>query len=144
MGRRMTATEAQQKHAKRLKASTEEIKVGVAGTSEAPSAKAVAKQDKMRENLIASIDDGTWAARLGRYTLSQWKSDMVNKGIGRIAKGIDEAAPKTTAFFNALLPVAYAISDEVKAMPDMTLEDSIAKAETAIRRMAEFKYKKTA
>ena len=143
MGRRMTASEAQVKHAKRLKASTEEIKAGVNATTEAPSGKAVAKQDKMRENLVAAIDDGTWAARLGRYTLANWKSDMINKGVGRISKGIDEAAPKTTAFFNALLPVAYGISDEVKGMPDMTLDDSVARAETAIRRMAEFKYKKT-
>ncbi len=144
MGRRLTASEFQQKHAKRLKASTEEIKAGVNATTEAPSGKAIAKQDKMRENLIAAIDDGTWAARLGKHTLQQWKSDMLNKGIGRIAKGIDEAAPKTTAFANALLPVAYAISDEVSGMADMTLDDSVARAEVAIRRMAGFKYKKTA
>jgi len=144
VARRMSASEAQSKHARRLKASTEDIKAGVNATSEAPSLKAVAKQDKMRENLLAAIDDGTWAARLGKYTLSQWKSDMINKGVGRISKGIDEAAPKVTAFFNALLPVAYAISDEVKGMPDMTLDDSVARAETAIRRMAEFRYKKTA
>ena len=143
MPRQMTASEVQQKHAKNLKASSSEIIAGVNATSEAPSAKAVAKQDKMRENLIASIDDGTWAARLGKYTLQNWKSDMINKGVGRISKGIDEAAPKVTAFYNALLPVAYAIRDEVKAMPDMTLDDSVARAETAIRRMAAFKYKKT-
>ena len=144
MARRMSASEAQAKHAKNLKASTHEITAGVNATTEAPSAKAVAKQDKMRENLIAAIDDGTWAARLGKYTLQQWKSDMINKGVGRIGKGIDEAAPKVTAFFNALLPVAYSISDEVKGMPDMTLDDSVARAETAIRRMADFHYKKTA
>jgi len=139
----MSGSEAQAKHARRLKASTEDIKAGVNATTEAPSAGAIAKQDKMRENLIASIDDGTWAARLGKVTLAQWKADMINKGVGRIAKGIDEAAPKTTAFFSALLPVAYAISDEVKGMPDMTLEDSIARATTAITRMADFHYKKT-
>lgn len=144
MPRRMTATEAQQKHAKNLKASTGEIVSGVNATTEAPSTKAVAKQDKMRENLITAIDNGTWAARLGKYTLQQWKSDMINKGVGRIGKGIDEAAPKVQAFFTALLPVAYGISDEVKGMPDMTLDDSVARAETAIRRMAEFKYKKIA
>lgn len=142
--RRMTASEAQAKHAKNLKASSSEIVAGVNATTEAPSAKAVAKQDKMKENLIRSIEDGTWAARLGKHTLADWKRDMINKGVGRISKGIDEAAPKTTAFFNALLPVAYGISDEVKGMPDMTLDDSIARATRAITRMAEFHYKKTA
>lgn len=143
MSARLTASQVTEKHARRLKASTEDIKVGVNATTESPSTKAIAKQGKMRENLIAAIDDGTWAARLGKYGLQDWKNDMINKGVGRIAKGIDEAAPKVNKFFNALLPVAYGISDTVKGMPDMTLEDSIARAETAIRTMAGFHYKKT-
>ena len=143
MPRTLSAAEFTQKQARRLKAATEDIKAGVNATTESPSTLAIAKQDKMREKLIAAIDDGTWANRLGKHTLSQWKNDMINKGVGRIAKGIDEAAPKVTAFANALLPVAYSIRDEVKGMPDMTIDDAVARAETAIRRMSEFRYKKT-
>jgi len=143
MAKHLTASEFAEKQAKRLKAATPEIIAGVQATTEAPSGQAIAKIDKMRTNLLASIDDGTWASRLGKVTLQDWKNDMVNKGVGRIAKGIDEAHGKVVSFANALLPVAYAISDEAKGMPDMTIEDSIARAEMAIRRMASFKYKKT-
>jgi len=143
MAKHLTASEFADKQAKRLKAATPEIIAGVNATTEAPSAQAIAKIDKMRSNLLAAIDDGTWANRLGKVTLQDWKNNMVNKGVGRIAKGIDEAKPKVTAFASALLPVVYAISDEAKGMPDMTIEDSIARAEMAIRRMAAFNYKKT-
>ncbi len=141
--RRLTASEFQAKHAKRLKASTEEIRAGVAAVTEAPSAAAVAKQEKMKQNLIAAIDDGTWAARLGAYSLSDWKGDMINKGVARIGPGIDAASAKVQKFAGALLPHVYGLSDQIKTMPDMTIDDSVARAEAMIRGMAEFKYKRT-
>jgi len=144
MSRRLSPAEFQAKHAKRLKASTPEIVAGVNAVTEAPSAKAVAKQDKMREHLLASIDDGTWARRTGAVTLADFKRDMIDKGVGRIAKGIDGASAKVQKFAGALLPVVYGLSDEIKGMPDMTIDDSVARAERLIRGMAEFQYKKTA
>ena len=141
--RRLSAVEFQQKQAKRLKASTEDIRAGVNAVSEAPSAKAVAKQDKMLANLTESIQNGTWANRLGQHTLSDWKRDMNDKGIARIGSGIDNASAKVQKFAAWLLPKAYALSDEVKGMPDMTLDDSVARAEKVIRGMAAEKYKRT-
>lgn len=143
MARRLNPSEFQAKHAKRLKGSTDEIRAGVNATTEAPSAKAIAKQDKMITNLVASVEDGTWANRLGQHTLSDWKRDMTEKGIARIAKGIDNAAPKVNRFAGWLLPKVYGLSDEIKAMPDMTIDDSVARAERMIRGMSEEKYKKT-
>jgi len=141
MPARLTATEAVEKHAKRLKAASDEIRRGVQAVTEAPSQKAVEKQDKMRENLIAAIDDGRWANALSKYSLQDWKNDMLNKGIGRIGKGIDEAQGKMRRFFEWLLPKVYALSDEVKQMRDMTIDDAVARAERVIRGMAENKYK---
>lgn len=140
--RRLTPAEFQAKQAKRLKASTEEIRAGVVAVTEAPSARAIAKKDKMLANLTASVEDGTWERRLGAHTLSDWKRDMTDKGIGRIAKGIDNASAKVQKFASALLPVVYGLSDEIKGMPDMTIDDSVARAERLIRGMSEFKYKK--
>jgi len=143
MPRRLTAVEFQQKQAKRLKASTEEIRAGVAAVTEAPSAKAIAKKTKMLANLTAAVEDGTWERRLSAHSLSDWKRDMTEKGVGRISTGIDNASAKVQKFAGALLPVVYGLSDEIKGMPDMTIDDSVARAERLIRGMSAFKYKKT-
>lgn len=140
--RRLSPSEFQAKQAKRLKASTEEIRAGVAAVSDAPSAKAIEKKDKMIANLIASVEDGTWEHRLAAHSLSDWKRDMLEKGVGRIATGIDNANAKTQKFAAWLLPKVYALSDEVKGMPDLTIDDAVARAEKVIRGMGAEKYKK--
>jgi len=137
----MTAAEFQQKQAKNLKASTNEIVAGVNATTEAPSTKAVEKQDKMLTNLTEAVNNGKWAKSLGNYTLSDWKRDMTEKGVKRIGTGIDAAAGKVRNFASVLLPHAYAIRDEVSGMADMTLDDSEARMVHAMRRMSELRYK---
>jgi hypothetical protein len=64
---------------------------------------------------------------------------MVKKGIPRISQGIDAAAPKVEAFFAEFFPHLEKIEAEVKAMPDLTLEDNIQRAVHAMRRASEFK-----
>ncbi len=141
MPKRLSPAEFQVKQATRLKAATKDIIAGVEATSEAPSIKAVAKQEKMLTNLTAAVNDGKWARRLGEVSLADWKRDMVTKGVQRIPAGIDGAAEKVRKFASVLLPHAYAVSDAIKTMPDMTLEDNINRAVAAIRGMSELKYK---
>ena len=112
---------------------------GVEGVSQAPTAKAAAKKDKMLANLTASVNSGKWAAGLNRVTLEDWKAKMINKGLNRVAAGIDESAPKVTAFASALLPHIDKGLDKIKNMPDLTLEDSINRMTSFIRHMATFK-----
>ena len=66
---KLTAQEFQEKHARRLKASTEDMRKGVEKITESPTAAAAAKQDKMRNNILESIDNGKWANGLKRVTL---------------------------------------------------------------------------
>jgi len=136
---KLTAEEFQEKHARRLKASLEDMRRGVTGVTENPMAKAAAKADKMKANIVASIDSGKWAAGLGRVTIDEWKSKMIDKGINRVASGIDAAAPKVTAFAAKLLPFVDAEVAKIKKMPDITLEDSINRMTSFVRGMSKFK-----
>ena len=135
---KLTPKQAQEKHARNLKASVPDITLGVDRVTEAPGVKAAAKAAKMKANLVKSIDDGTWAARVSGVSLEEWKSHMKTKGIPRIAAGIDGAAVKTEDFFSQLFAYQDSIKSRIDAMPDLTLEDSISRMTQWVRDMAKF------
>jgi len=136
---RVTPEEFQEKHARRLKAATEDIRRGVERVSEAPTLKAAAKKEKMKAKLMEALDSGKWENGLKRVTLEEWKAKMIEKGVSRIPAGIDAAADKVRAFASELLPYIDSQVANVKRMPDVTLEDSINRMVTFIRGMAKFR-----
>lgn len=135
---KLTAAEYREKHARRLKGATTDIQRGVERVTDSPMEKAAAKQDKMREGIVKAIDSGKWARGLKRVSLEDWKSKMVNVGVGRIAAGIDAAADKVEAFAAELLPHIDSGRDKIKRMPDVTLDDSINRMVEFTRHMASF------
>ena len=138
---RVTPEQYQEKHARRLKASIEDVKAGIDRVQVAPGKLAAAKQDKMRARILASIDDGKWARRVSAVSLDEWKAAAKEKGANRISQGIDRAKPKVMAFAAELLAYEQSGMDKVAGMPDVTLEDSINRASTWIRHMSQFKRK---
>ena len=136
---KLTASEFQEKHARRLKAAVEDVRKGIDRVTESPTEKAAAKQDKMLANLTRSVTDGKWAAGLKRVTLEEWKRKARDIGVNRIAAGIDGAKSKVIAFAEELLPHIDRQQAKIKAMPDVTLDDNINRMTTFIRGMSEFK-----
>ncbi len=136
---KLTAAEFQEKHARRLKASTEDMRKGIDRVTESPTAKAAAKQDKMLANLTASVQSGKWAAGLKRVSLEEWKRKTRDVGVNRVAAGIDAAKDKVVAFAEDLLPHIDRGQEKIAGMPDITLDDSINRMTTFVRHMAGFK-----
>jgi len=136
---KLTPQEFQEKHARRLKASVEDVRRGIDRVTESPTAKAAAKQDKMLTNLTASVNSGKWAAGLKRVSLEDWKKKTRDVGVNRIAAGIDAAAPKVVAFAEDLLPHIERGQEKIKGMSDVTLDDNINRMTTFIRHMSEMK-----
>ena len=136
---KLTATEFQEKHARRLKAAVEDVRRGIDRVTENPTEKAAAKQDKMLTNLTASVTSGKWAAGLKRVTLEDWKRKARDIGVNRIAAGIDGAKEKVISFAEVLLPHIDRGVEKIKGMPDITLDDSINRMTTFIRHMSELK-----
>jgi len=136
---KLTASEFQEKHARRLKASVDDVRKGIDRVTESPTDKAAAKQDKMLTNLTAAINSGKWAAGLKRVSLDQWKKQTRDIGVNRIAAGIDGAKEKVVAFAEDLLPHIDRGLDKIKGMSDVTLDDNINRMTTFVRHMAELK-----
>ena len=136
---KLTAAQFQEKHARRLKASVEDVRQGIDRVTENPTEKAAAKQEKMLTNLTNAVNSGKWAAGLKRVTLEQWKRQTRDVGVNRIAAGIDAAKDKVTAFAEDLLPHIDRGLEKIKAMPDTTLDDNINRMTSFVRHMAELK-----
>jgi len=136
---KLTATEFQEKHARRLKGSVEDVRRGIDRVTESPTEKAAAKSDKMLTNLTRAVTDGKWAAGLKRVSLEEWKRKARDIGVNRIAAGIDGSKDKVVAFAEQLLPHIDRGQDKIKAMPDVTLDDNINRMTSFIRHMSEFK-----
>ncbi len=136
---RFTSAEFVEKHARRLKASTEDMRRGIEKVTENPCDKAAAKQDKMLTNLTAAVQSGKWAAGLKRVTLEEWKAKAANVGVNRVAAGIDAAKDKVMAFADVLLPHIDRGQEKIKAMPDITLDDNINRMVSFARHMSTMK-----
>lgn len=132
---KVTAAEYAEKHARRLKGSLEDIRRGIARTSEAPGAAAVRQKDKMRQNVNAALDDGTWERRTAAVSLQDWQKQASEKGVNRISQGIDAVQTKQVAMAERLLSAVDAAAAQVKNMPKVTIEDSIARMESFVRAM---------
>lgn len=128
-----------EKWARKLKAASEDIRRGVEATTKVPSAEAIKQKEAMRAHLIEAIDKGIWERNLSKYTLDQWKSDMINKALTRIPSGVDAARSDFESFMSKLLPHVESGLTDLEKKPKLTLEDSIARVEFWIRHMAKFK-----
>ena len=135
---RVNSAQYAEKHARRLKAATPDIQAGIERVSVAPTALAAAKKQKMLSNLTEAVNSGKWEAGLRRVSLDEWKNQAVNKGLGRIAAGIDGAQDKVVAFAEKLITYENHILGDVEKMPDLTLEDSINRMTKWARDMAKF------
>jgi hypothetical protein len=127
-----------QKWARNLGASTQDIVAGVDAVTTAPTQAAAARKTEMLAKLTNAVNSGKWERGLSRVSLQDWKNAMKDKGVQRVASGAQTAQPKMAAFMTEFLPVAESVSQQTKAMPKMTLEDSIARSAAAIRAFAEF------
>jgi len=141
MGVKLTAAQAREKHNRRLKAATEDMRQGAMRVTEAPGKKAAAKKDKMRQNILAAIDSGKWEQRVASVSLEDWQKRFTEVGVGRVAAGIDAAGEDVEKFFEQLFAHQNKLLSQVDKMPDLTLEDSVQRATAWIRGMADFKRK---
>lgn len=139
MAKNLTPQQIAEKQMRRTKAATQDMVTGVQNVTEAPSKKAVAKKNKAIQNWNQAMQSGRWERNLGAVTLDQWKAAMIDKGVSRVAAGVDASKDKLEAFYGQLLPFQADLSKKVNALPDLTIEDSIQRATVWIRGMAEFR-----
>lgn len=139
----LTPDKISDKWNRRMKTAIPDIQAGIDSVTDSPMEKAVAKQDKMKSKLIESIDNGTWANRMRKVSLSDWKSKTKAKVGERMSGGVDAAMPKRKAFDTWLVGRLNGVMPKIKAMPDMTMEDSVNRVRALMDHMSSEKYKST-
>lgn len=136
---RVTPQQAREKHARNLKAASQDITNGVNAVTVAPGQQAAAKQNKMLNNLTEAVNSGKWARRVASVPLQEWQQKMLTKGLPRISSGVDAAAGKIEAFFGELLPYQDTLKQQISTMPDLTLDDNIQRMVKFVSGMSKFR-----
>lgn len=137
----LSPNEISEKWNRRMKGSIPDIQRGIASVQESPMERAAANKEKMKNNLIKSVDNGKWEEGLRSVSLGDWKAKTSEKVATRMTGGVDAAMPKRQKFDNYLVNTVNAGLQEINNMPNMTLEDSIARSNAMIRHMANNPYK---
>jgi len=138
---KLSAEQYTEKQARNLKNSLPDIRAGIERVSTAPGVAAAAAQTRMKDNLNRAIDDGRWAAKVRGVSLEEWKSAALNKGVDRIAAGIDQAHDKQVQMAGRLLAAVDSSAAKSNAMPKGTIQDSIARMTAFVEDMHKFKGK---
>lgn len=132
---KVNATEYAEKWARRIKGSTEDIRRGVMRTSEAPGMAAARQVQLMKANLIKSLEDGTWERNVSAVTLQDWQDKMIEKGVPRLAAGVDSAQAKQVQMAEKLLADVDASVAVVNQTPRGDIEQNIQRMTTFAREM---------
>jgi len=136
---KVTPEESAKKLIQRAKAAAPFIAAQVAKVTVSPTEKAAEKIDKMQANFLKAVSDGKVERGLRRVSLTDWQKAMIEKGVPRIAQGLDAAEGKIIEFNREFYPFLERVQAELDAMPDTTLQDGIAKMVHNVTRIAEFK-----
>jgi len=134
---RVTAIEYQEKQARRLKASREDMIKGINAVTKSPGESAAEQEDLLIARFTEAVRSGKWKQKVQGVSLDEWKRKFIAKGVDRVGPGIDAAKDKTIKSAEKLLANVDTVSAEVKAMPKGTIEDSIARMTHSARRMHE-------
>lgn len=137
-----SAAEIAAKQIRRAQEAAQDYTAGVQGVTEAPSAKAIRKKDKLRSNFNAAIDSGKWENNLAAVSLEEWKTTTAEKGSARFSAGVEAARPKIEAFHQDLQNHLQATKGEIDNMPDATPEQRDARMLANVRRMRKFRRSK--
>lgn len=101
--RKTTATNAALKWKDRMGNSGQAVTDGVNAVTEAPGKLAAAQKANWLARVTAAADK--WAARVGAVSLAKWKDAMINKGVPRIAGGVEMGAANYQSWLEAYLPM---------------------------------------
>lgn len=136
---RLTPAEATEKHRRRTIAAIADMQAGIERVTEAPGAAAADQRSKWIARLTETATQDKWERNVRAVTLASWKADMIDKGIGRVAAGVEAAQAKTQAFYTSLFDFENSLLATLETMPDLTLEDSIQRMNFWVRSMADFR-----
>lgn len=126
-----------------MNGATTTITDGVNAVSVAPGQLAAAQANLWQQQVSSAATKTKWANRVGAVSLQNWKNDMIQKGVGRIAQGVSNAASpqgKATYFFSQLIPYIQAGNTTATLGPRGTYQQNVTRATNWMAYMHGFNY----
>jgi|SRR6478735_4102272 len=136
---RMTGQAYAKKWADNMKSSGQYIRDGVNAVTEAPGIKAAAKSAKMLAGIQEAISSGKWQKAVAAVPLEQWKKTMLDKGVGRIAAGVDSSMGHMAEMGEKLMQALDTVGQKVRSMPDDTYDQRVQRMLAQIEGMHKVK-----
>lgn len=132
-----TTQDAVQKWLTNLGAATDRMTSGAQRVTKAPGQSAAAAADKWLARVTASKQK--FATNVARVSLQDWQNSYINIGIPRVAQGAQAKQAKFAGFLDEFLPYLQRGVAQIDQMPNVTLQDGIARATAMIQYNAKFK-----
>lgn len=123
-----TATEVAAKWQSRIAAASTEMQAGVDRVSQAPGQAAAAKKQKWINRLMEQGTQDKWARKVAAVSLGDWQAAMKNYGIQRAVQGAQAKQAKYEAALGPLLSYIDQGRQQIRNMPDLTLEDRLQRS----------------
>lgn len=139
---KVTAEQYAEKWGRRLKGATSDISAGIDRVREAPGERAARAKDLMRQRLLEALDDGTWETQVAAVTLEDWKRAAKEKGVQRIAAGVDGSMASQRQMAGRLLAAVDEAVAEANQTPRGSLENNIERMTRFVRAMSQRKLRR--
>src|SRR5262249_32155863 len=123
----------------RLSGSVDKIRQGVQAVTTSPTSQAAAAVNLWQQRLALPETAQKFQRSLQAVSLTDWQTDMIQKGLPRIPTGAAAARDKFMGFLQQFLPFVSQVATTVHQMPKTTLEDRINRAVAQIRGTAQFR-----
>jgi hypothetical protein len=120
-----------------MKVAQSDMERGANRVSTAPGQQAAQKKQKWLQNVTNAAN--RWADSVAAVSLEEWRRSYIDKGLPRVSGGVDAATPKFQRINEQLYSHIQAGEDLVSKMPDLTLQDAIARAARFIEHMSKFR-----
>lgn len=122
-----------------MQGAQQKMREGVEAVTVSPGQRAAEKVDTWQARVSSQEAREKYIRRNQSQNLSEWKQAFVSKGLGRVGAGATAAKPKFSRHMQAFYPHVLSVAEQVRAMPNITLEDRIARAAAQIRGNAAFR-----
>lgn len=134
-----SASEISDKWEQSMRTAEQAYRRGIERTDVNPMEEAAKNVDGYRQGVLDAVDSGRYQAGLRRVTKQEWQDKALKLGASRLASGATLAKPKMQAFLDKFLPHLKSVTDRVRQMPKVTLQDRIARAVAQMEGTATFK-----
>lgn len=112
---------------------------GIKRTTVDPAAAAVAAKDKWVAKMTDPATHDKWATNLGLVSRPSWQASCEAKGAPRYTSGINAAVDKYRLRIAGVLTHIATGLTALETMPNVTLEDAVARSGSFIRHMATYR-----